>query len=156
MNPMMQPPIPGQQPMPQQPPQAAGPMPGQPPAGMPQAGQRGPQRVTNTEFNQDIQNILLSRIEEEAEKNPNFGVAIDEGISDAAALELALLLPELHPIFRAIGLFDGMEGGMESGPIQAPGGAMTQGSKMPQSFARPQMEENPMTSDSGVSRGLMG
>lgn len=107
-----------QQPQPAAPAAAAGAPPMAPaPAGGPETS--GLQKVANTEFNQQMQNILFSRIEEEGQKNPNFGNAIDSGITREAAMELALILPELHPIFRAMGLFEGM-GDAPIGPA-APG-----------------------------------
>lgn len=113
----------------------------------PQGGQpeeiSGAQRVSNTEFNQDVQNILLSRIEEEGTKNPNFGQALDAGITKEGAMELALILPELMPVFRAMGLFDELEQAQNS-PIKS----------APQ-MAQPQQEQNPLMT-SPVSKGLMG
>lgn len=155
------------------PPAAAGaPMPPQaaPPTGAPAPGGaggddvRGAQRVSNTEFNQQMQNILLSRIEEEGSRNPNFGQAIASGVSREAAVELALILPELIPIMRMAGLLEG-EGG--AGPIGQPrppmGGAPGGGMPPMGQGAAPQTpagggydDEEEDEPRPGVSRGLVG
>lgn len=147
-----------------QPPQQGAPVP--PGAGGEEI--RGAQRVSNTEFNQQMQNILLSRIEEEGQKNPNFGQAIASGVSPQAAMELALVLPELIPLMRMAGLLQGEGGGagpigQPSAPAGAPGGLPQpgQGGMPPQPPQGPagyddEDDEEESAYRPGISRGLMG
>lgn len=126
--------------------------------------QAGPQKVANTEFNQQIQNILLSRIEEQGQQNPNFGQAIDAGITREAALELAMILPELNPIFKAMGLFDGMGGGESAiTPQNVMASAAPAQPRSPQPRPDVGASPNPLLEDEDeeegqmpVSRGLVG
>jgi len=132
----------------------AAPAPAQPqPAGV-QEEIRGAQRVSNTEFNQQMQNILLSRIEEEGTKNPNFGGAIDAGVSREAALEIALIIPELLPIFKQMGVLDdvGQQGGIQAPQPPAPPSGPSAGAGINPN-ANPQ---NPILRDSAASQGLVG
>lgn len=145
--------IPQQQPMNAAPQQQA-PAPTQPASsGLPE-GANGAQRVSDTQFNQGIQNVIFSRIEEEASKNPNFGQAIEKGLSPEAAMEIGLVLPEVLPLFRAVGLVpnapDGTGIRQPSPPAQA---------SMPQQQGNPLMEDNDedeMQMRGGASMGLMG
>jgi hypothetical protein len=98
----------------------------------------GVQMVQNTEFNQDMQNIIYSRLEEEGQKNPSFGEALSACLTDQAAAELALLIPELMPILRADGFF---------GQEEAPMVSMNQAGGSPNPF----LDET----NKNVSRGLM-
>lgn len=94
-------------------------------------------------FMKELYDLLLLRIEAAGQKNPNFGQAIDTGISPEAAQEMFTILPEMKVIFDAI---DAAERGGAS-PIQ-------QG----QPQAQPQTD-NPLVQNSvtgGVSKGLMG
>lgn len=105
---------------------------------------QGPQRVKDTQFHQEIQNVLFSRIEEEYEKNPNFGQAIEGGLSQEAAMEIGLIIPEILPLLRAVGL--------------APNAQQNNtGIRQPQrSQAVQQPEPNPLTNNDGLSKGLVG
>lgn len=120
----------GQRPMPQ--------------AGAPQQGQQDP-----LSFIQELHDLLLVRIEAQGQKNPNFGAAIDAGVSPEAAQELMLILPEIKPIYDAI---EAAERGQQ--PINGGGAPMPQQGQ-PQQM---QQEENPILRDTpaGVSRGLVG
>lgn len=126
----------------------------------------GPQKVANLGFNQDVQNILLSRIEAEGTKNPNFGAAVDAGLTREAAIELLMILPELKPVFEAMGVIaDGDSMGQPIGQQPAQASAPVNPGQMP--FANRQApqgaeedSDNPLTDDdeeeSAPSRGLTG
>lgn len=95
-------------------------------------------------FMKELYDLLLLRIEAAGQKNPNFGQAIDNGISPEAAQEMFMILPEMKVIFDAI---DAAERGGGASPIQG-------GQPQPQ-----QQTDNPLVQNSvtgGVSRGLMG
>lgn len=95
-------------------------------------------------FMKELYDLLLLRIEAAGQKNPNFGQAIDTGISPEAAQEMFTILPEIKVIFDAI---DAAERG---------GGASPIGQGQPQ--AKPQTDNPLIRNDqmSGVSRGLVG
>lgn len=101
----------GQAPAAAQPPQGA-------PAGMPPGGPAPPQQsglrpVANIGFNQDVQNILLSRIQT---LNPQEEKILDSALTPQTIPIFLKLFPELKP------LFDMMTSGNQSGPIgQQPG-----------------------------------
>jgi len=100
-------------------------------------------QAQNTEFNQGVHNLILMRIDEEIKKNPNFGSAIDAALTVEAAMELSLVIPELVPIFKAMGVFE-----EESNSIKAP---------QPQNVQSAQYQEsdNPLMDDNRLSKGLM-
>ena len=99
-----------------------------------------------TGFIREVYELLLVRIEAAGQTNPNFGQAIDTGISPQAAQEMFQILPDIKVIFDAI---ESAGGGASPQPIQ--GGAAQ---------ATPQTQsDNPILNDNagmGVSRGLMG
>lgn len=123
-----------------QPPAAA---PAQPMAQPAAQGSMAGQDKDYTAFIRELHDLLLLRIEAAGQKNPNYGMAIDTGISPEAAQELFVILPEMKPIFDAIESASG--GGQQ--PITAP-----------QQMAGMQQEQNPILRDTpaGVSKGLMG
>lgn len=110
-------------------------------------------------FNQDMQNILISRIEMVGSKNPQAFDRLDAALTREAAMELLQILPELKPIFDALGI--GTDGGGSAGMAQA---------SMPmRSAPAPQQasdgDTNPLMDDEDdedededmpVSRGLVG
>ena len=105
------------------------------PAQQPQPQQEsGLRAVQNVGFNQDIQNVLLSRIQNLGEEE---GRILDAFITPETVPVLVKIFPELEPLFNMLGKNDG------GAPIQ-----------------QPQMaeQENPILSDvpSGASRGLTG
>ena len=119
-----------------------------------EAGRQTPQRTQDIGFNQKIQNILLSRIEALGQKNPNFGQAIDSGVTREAAMELIQVLPELKPIFEALGVTDAS--GDEGDDSDLSVGGAQQGTTTPQPGADDEEEsDNPLVNQ-GVSRGLVG
>lgn len=142
--------------MPMQPQAQAQPMPQQPEMQGADEGQ-GPQRVKETEFNQGIQNVIFSRIEEEYAENPNFGEAIENGLTPEAAMEIGLVIPEILPLLRSVGLIPNDPSG---GPIQQGDSEQNAGPMPPQQ----NQSGNPLTEDqegedygyNGISRGLMG
>lgn len=97
-------------------------------------------------FIKELHDLLLLRIEAAGQKNPNFGQAIDTGISPEAAQEMFQILPEIKVIFDAI---DAAERGGGAAPIQ-------QG--QPQAQPAPQTDNPLIRNDQmgGVSRGLVG
>lgn len=110
------------------------------------------------EMQPQYQQVILGRIMRESNYNPNFGQAIDEGMSPAAAMEIALILPELHFLFEAMGLFKNLKG-MDQGPIKG-GAGPSQQQNLPQQAPVKAKSDNPIVNDDleqkGVSRGLMG
>ena len=90
----MQPGMNNAQPMPQA---QAQPQPAQAPQGAAQAGSEN-----YLGFMKELYDLLLLRIEAAGQKNPNFGQAIDNGISPEAAQEMFMILPEMKVIFDAI------------------------------------------------------
>ncbi len=124
-----------------QPTQAASPQAAQAPQQQPQPQQAGEQDYLS--FMKELYNLLLLRIEAAGQQNPNFGQAIDNGISPEAAQEMFIILPEMKVIFDAI---DSVEGHGGAAPIQ-------------QGQAPQQQSDNPLIAQGqvgGVSRGLVG
>lgn len=135
--------------------------------------QSGLQKVQNLEFNQQMQNILLSRIEAIGSQNPNAFDALEAALTRDAALQLLQILPELKPIFDAMGIGDGTPGQQ---PIAAAPGAgmMPQAANSPVSAGGDdeeteanygvdddeeeddEEEENPLLQNGAASRGLVG
>lgn len=102
-------------PAPMQQPQPAS---GQPPQPAPQPGASpgSPQPVANIGFNQDVQNILLTRIQK---MPPQYQKILDSVLTPQTIPAFTMLLPELKPLFDAI-----MQS-QQQGPIgqqQAPAG----------------------------------
>ncbi len=94
---------------PQQPPQQPAP----PQQGQPNTTpQGGPQQVANIGFNQDVQNILLSRIQK---MPPQAQKILDSVLTPQTIPVFLMLLPELKP------LFDHMMQAAQQGPIGQPG-----------------------------------
>lgn len=156
-------------PMTQGAPAAPAGMPPSPAAGgaMPQES-RGAQRVSNTEFNQQIQNVILSRIQEEMEKNPEWGDALERllkpikidtpeaprdtpeiiNLKNQAAAELGLIIPELIPIMR-------MDGWLGDAGQSAPSITASSPKPMSNSYGGAEESDNPILRD-GLSSGLVG
>jgi hypothetical protein len=106
------------------------------PAG--QAPQQG--STAHLDFMKEVFDLLLLRIEAAGQKNPNFGQAIDTGITPEAAQEMFQILPEIKVIFDAI---DNAESGGAS-PISAGGATPKQGVTQQQASANPLVQDNPM------------
>lgn len=134
----------------------------------------GPSQVADIGFNQDVQNIVLSRIQT---MTPQEEQILDAVINPQTAAVFIKILPELKPLFDMMSA-GGSQGG---GPIGQPGAAAPpQAPQAPQAapaFAaadeeeRPgvegagsddgtddeeEEEENPLLRNGPVSRGLVG
>ena len=105
---------------------------------------RDPIPEPNLGFNEIIQYVIFERIRLEATRNPEFGQAIEAGMSKEAVMELGSIIPEIMPIFEQVG----MVGETPSQPMQKP------------KLETPKQNEsdNPIVDDTAmnVSRGLMG
>lgn len=164
----MFPPNPNQQ-MPQagqppQQPQAAPPQAGAPPQPGAGAQPQGPHPVDNIGFNQDVQNILLTRIQT---LTPQEAKIMDSVINAQTIPVLLKVFPELKP------LFDQMAKGAQGGPIGQPGQPQAgQGAPAPGGASDPEDDpsqggdngadeeeedesDNPLTK-SPASQGLIG
>lgn len=134
------------QPMPQSSPAPAQQAP-MPPQG--QAQQAGPQRVADIGFNQDIQNVLLSRIDslppQEVEMMDAFVTPQNIGVLTKVFPEIAVLFQEASSL---------KQGGQPSPtPAPAVGGQVQQQASAPMPQSQP--SPNPLVRD-GVSSGLVG
>ncbi len=104
----------------------------------PMEGSGGPQPVENIGFNQDIQNVLYSRVQTLSEQEV---AALDAIVTPQTYPALIKIFPEMQMIFDEATAMD--DSGQ--GPIQ--GGHPQQGAAPPSG--------NPILNDS-VSRGLVG
>lgn len=111
-------------------------------AGAPPApGAAGPQPVQNIGFNQDVQNILWSRVETLTEQEID---ALDKIITPQTFPALVKLFPEIKLLFEqasAMAQQDMMGPSMPRQPAAQPAGGG---------------QQNPIVTDTGASRGLMG
>jgi hypothetical protein len=110
--------------------------------------QQGPQPVNDIGFNQQVQNILFSRIDKLSEEEyAAFEDSFDSIITPETMPVLEKVFPELAMLLMQASAFTGQEP-MIGGGQPAAGGAQ-------QYAASGEVEENPLTSN-GASRGLMG
>jgi hypothetical protein len=165
-------------PQPQQAAAAAPPQPGQPPQDQRQSGL---QPASDIGFNQEIQNIVLTRIQQTL--TPEEGQMLDAVITPQTVGVFLKILPELQPLFEMMGSAGG-GGGAPQQNIRPPAAAPPPGggAAPPGQFggARPPMqpqqaaaegedegyeegdeeedeeEENPLLRNNVASRGLVG
>ncbi len=123
-----------------QPPQpaAAPPQPAAPDAG--QEPQQSGLRQVDIGFNQDVQNVVLSRIQT---LNPQEEKILDAVITPQTLPIFLKLLPELKPLLDMMS-----QGGGAQGPI-APGGQPGQPAPVAQNGGAPAAEEAPDAEDVG-------
>ncbi len=121
------------------PPAAAG-MPPQGAGGAPEPQQSGLRQVADIGFNQDVQNILFSRIQT---LNPQEIKVLDAVLTPQTIPVLAKLFPELKPVFDSMGQPQGGGPIGQQPPAQAAQGAPDQaGAQGPQGPADAEDDPN--------------